>query len=105
MISDTKKNTEVTATNPTTFDIHVCSQDGRLLSEYTLTQHDDNVTTLSAAVHRAEQTLLDNYGEALVIVVSEQTLTKLRQTQLLVTPIRPTAKQNLHNQPIKTSAA
>lgn len=67
-----------------TFNIQVCSKDGRLLSEYTLTQHDHDVSTIGAAERCACENLA-NYqsdrDEQFVVVVSEETLTKLRQVQ------------------------
>ena len=70
----------------TTFNIQVCSKDGRLLSEYTLTQQDDDVRTIDAAERCACENLSDyhnsdNNNDRLVVVVSEETLTKLRQVQ------------------------
>ena len=70
----------------TTFNIQVCSKDGRLLSEYTLTQKDDDVRTIDAAERCACENLSDyhnsdNNNDRLVVVVSEETLTKLRQVQ------------------------
>ncbi len=67
-----------------TFNIQVCSKDGRLLSEYTLTQHDHDVSTIGAAERCACENLANyqsNHDEQLVVVVSEETLTKLRQVQ------------------------
>ncbi len=66
------------------FNIQVCSQDGRLLSEYTLTQRENDVSTLGAAERCACENLADYQGmqgEQVVVVVSEETLTKLRQVQ------------------------
>lgn len=66
------------------FNIQVCSKDGRLLSEYTLTRHEDKVKSLAAAERCACENLSDyqsNGGEQVVVVVSEETLTKLRQVQ------------------------
>jgi len=77
-----RKNAEV----QTTFNIQVCSKDGRLLSEYTLTQQDHYVRTIDAAERCACENLSDyhnsdNNSDRLVVVVSEETLTKLRQVQ------------------------
>ena len=77
-----RKNAEV----QTTFNIQVCSKDGRLLSEYTLTQQDHDVRTIDAAERCACENLSnyhdsDNNNDRLVVVVSEETLTKLRQVQ------------------------
>ena len=73
----------------TPFDIQVCSQDGRLLSEFTLTLYDDDVGTLGAAERCARQNLSDYKGEPLVIVVSEETATNLRQVHLKVVADEP----------------
>ena len=105
MSGNAKKDADAGVETPTTFNIQVCSKDGRILSEYTLTRHQHDVATLGAAERRAKESLLDNYGEALVIIVSEETLTKLRQTQQLVTPMSPTANEATHNRPIKCSTA
>jgi hypothetical protein len=87
MSGNAKRDTDAGMETSTTFNIQVCSKDGQLLSEYTLNRHQHDVTTLGAAEQRAEENLLENYGEALVVIVSEETLTKLRQTQRIVTPI------------------
>lgn len=65
----------------TTFDIQVCSKDGRLISEYMLTRRDDGVSTLSAAESCACKNLSDYHDDSLIVVVSEETLTKLHQVQ------------------------
>ena len=103
MSANAKK--DVDADVLTSFNIKVCSKDGRLLSEYTLTPHEHNVVTLSAAERRAQENLLDNYGESLIVIVSEETLTKLRQSQVLVTPMSPAASEATYDQTIKRSAA
>ena len=74
------------AKEQTTFNIQVCSKDGRLLSEYTLTQQEHDVRTIDAAERCACENLSnynnsDNNNDRLVVVVSEETLTKLRQVQ------------------------
>ncbi len=79
-----KKRTN--AEEQTTFNIQVCSKDGRLLSEYTLTQQEHDVKTIDAAERCACENLSSynnsrNHSERLVVVVSEETLTKLRQVQ------------------------
>ncbi len=68
----------------TLFNIQVCSKAGRLLSEYTLTKATDDVATLGAAVQHARENLSDYHGDSLVLLVSQETLTKLRQVQLEV---------------------
>lgn len=89
-----KKDADTGMESPTTFNVQVCSKDGRILSEYTLTRHQHNVSTLAAAERRAEENLLDYYGEALLVIVSEETLTKMRQTQRLVTPLGPARRES-----------
>ena len=76
----------------TTFIIHVCSKDGRMISEYALTRKQHGVATLDAAEHCADEQLLDNFGEALIVIVSEERLTKMRQSQRLVTPKKTAPK-------------
>ena len=83
MGAKSKKRTK--AEEQTTFNIQVCSKDGRLLSEYTLTQQEHDVRTIDAAERCACENL-SNYHDSdnndrLVVVVSEETLTKLRQVQ------------------------
>ena len=79
MSANAKKDANAGEELQTTFDVQVCSKDGRLLSEYTLTRRDDNVSTLSAAETCACRNVSDYHEESLVVVVSERTLTKLRQ--------------------------
>jgi len=76
---------------PISFDIQVCSNDGRILSEYMLTRKDDKVTTLESAKHHVRVRLSDYQGEPLVIFVREETLTKFRQVQIKVVPETPYA--------------
>ncbi len=59
----------------TSFNIQVCTNDGRLLSEFTLAVYDDDVRTLGAAERIARKNPSDHQGEPLVIVVSEETST------------------------------
>ena len=63
------------------FNVQVCTSDGRLLREYTLNRRDDGVCTLSDAESCACKNLSDDHGEPLVVVVSEETLLKMRQVQ------------------------
>ena len=44
------------------FDVQVFTKDGRLVNEYTLTPHDDDVCTLSAAETCACKNLADYHG-------------------------------------------
>ena len=94
MIVNEKKDAAAGVEKPTSFNVQICSKDGRILSEYTLTRHQHNVSTLAAAESRAEENLLDYYGEALLVIVSEETLTKMRQTQRLVTPLNPATRES-----------
>ena len=89
MSANARKKADAGAEILTSFNIQLCSKDGRLLREYTLTRHDDDVSTLKDAERFACKNLSDFRGESLVVVVSQETLTKLRQTQRLVTPISP----------------
>ncbi|MEE9157853.1 MAG: hypothetical protein V3U60_05650 [Gammaproteobacteria bacterium] len=89
MSANARKEADAGAEILTTFNIQVCSKDGRLLSEYTLTRHDDDVSTLKAAERCACKNLFDHHGESLLVVVTEETLPGLRQSQRLVTPISP----------------
>lgn len=77
---------DATGAMPANFTVRVCSRDGRLLAEYELSAKDHNIHTLAAAEDRAIMSLADFYGEQLVIVVTEETLTKLRQVQLKALP-------------------
>ena len=81
MSTNGKTNANVGEDVQTTFDIQVCSKDGRLLREYTLNRRDDGVCTLSDAESCACKNLADDHGDPLVVVVSEETLTKFRQVQ------------------------
>ena len=71
------------------FDIQVCSNDGRILREYTLTRKDDQVTTLKSAEHHVRVGLSDYKGEPLVVFISQVTLTKFRQVQIKVVAKKP----------------
>ena len=89
MSANAKKVADAGAEMLTTFNTQVCSKDGRLLSEYMLTRHDHDVGSLSAAERCACESLSDYQGEPLVIVVTEETLTKLRQVHLKVAANEP----------------
>ena len=81
MSTDAKKKDHDVTDIEAMFNIQVCSNDGRMLSEYTLNREEHDVSTLSAAESCACDNLADYQGEPLVVVVSEETLTKLRQVQ------------------------
>lgn len=68
----------------TSFTIQVCSSDGRLLDEYTLSRLGDNIGTLDAAEGHVRDGFSDYKGEPLVVFVSQETLTKFRQLQIKV---------------------
>lgn len=75
----------------TSFRIQVCSNNGRVLEEYTLSRSGDNVATLDAAEDRVREGLADYQGEPLAIFVSQETLTKFHQLQITVNARRPCA--------------
>ncbi len=81
----------------TSFDIQVCTDDGRLLNEFTLTGNDDKVTTLKFAEHHVRVGFSNYKGEPLVIFLSEETLTKFRQVQIKVAAKEPTTHQATPN--------
>ena len=68
----------------TSFTIQVCSSDGRLLDEYTLSRLGDNIATLDAAEGHVRDDFSDYKGDPLVVFVSQETLTKFRQLQIKV---------------------
>ena len=81
MSTNRKKKTDLGEDLLSTFNIQVCANDGRLLSEYTLTRNNDDVRTLKAAENCACKNLADYQGEPLIVVVSEETLSELAQVQ------------------------
>jgi hypothetical protein len=63
------------------FSIQICTTEGRLLSEYTLSRRKNRVASLSAA-ERYVRKRLGNQGSApLIIVITEDTINEFRQTQ------------------------
>ena len=88
-----KKDAQAHENVPTEFNVQVCSNDGRLLSEYSLTGKDHDVRTLAAAVSTARTNLADHHGEPLVIVVTEQTLTKIHQVHIKVAANSPNGEE------------
>ena len=70
----------------TSFNTQVCTNDGRLLREFTLTGNDDRVTSLKAAEHHVRLGLANYKGEPLVVFLSEETLTEFHQVQIKVVP-------------------
>ena len=91
----TMVNVDTDGETETTFVVQVCSKDGRMINEYTLTRQQHGVATLDAAEQRAKEQLLNNSGEALIIIVSEERLTKLCQSQRLVAPKIRAAKHEI----------
>ena len=91
MNANTKSKVDDRVEGHTLFNIQVCSGDGRLLDEYSLTSQGDNVATLDAAETHIRDGLSDYKGEPLVIFVSHETLTKFRQLQIKVDAKRPDA--------------
>jgi hypothetical protein len=63
------------------FSIQVCTTEGRLLSEYTLTRRKNRVASLSAAERFMRKRLANQGGAPLIIVISEDTTNEFRQTQ------------------------
>ena len=84
MVAAMRKEIHESVDDVPSFDIQVCSNDGRLLNEYTLTRKVDNVATLIAAEDHVRDGFSDYQGEPLVIIVSQETLTRFRQLQIKV---------------------
>lgn len=80
--TNSKASPDTDATS--TFNIQVCTPDGQLVTEYTLHQQKDKVATLKAAESFARKRLMECMFEPLILVVSEETLTKYRQVQVRV---------------------
>ena len=75
MSSKSKTVANASLEDVNTFNVQVCSRDGRLLSEYSLNHQDDRVKTLSAAENCACENLSDYKGEPLVVVELDHVLT------------------------------
>lgn len=71
------------------FNVQVCSYDGRLLDEYTLDHQADNVETLAAAENHIRDGLSDYKGDPLLIFVSQNSSTDFHQLQIKVTNAQP----------------
>lgn len=84
------KNLEVVDESPS-FRVQVCSDEGRLLREYGLTRVDNNVSTFDAAEDYVRSDFSNYKGAPLVVLVSQETLTKLRQLQIKVVASVPDA--------------
>ena len=100
MSTDAKRNADANADTSfvdTSFDIQVCTDDGRLLNEFTLTGNDDKVTTLKSAERHVRRGLSNYKGDPLVIFLSEQTPTKFRQVQIQVAAKEPNTHQATRN--------
>lgn len=76
-------------TIPDQFRIQLYTDDGRLLREYTLDPRKDQVTTLRAAERVARNHLSDQHRRPVIVILSQETLTKLRQVQIRVEAARP----------------
>ena len=101
MSTDAKRDADAGADSSfvdTSFDIQVCTDDGQLLREFTLTGNDDKVTTLKSAEDHVRLGLSSYKGEPLVIFLSEETLTKFRQVQIKVAAKEPKTHQPPHNE-------
>ena len=81
------------------FSIQVYSRDGSCLSRFMLTLYDDDGCSLSAAERQARVNLSDNHGEPLVIVVTEDPSTTLRNLQLRMIAPNPTAHEVICDRP------
>ena len=81
MRTDAKKKVNDAVDNESMFNIQVCSNDGRMLNEYTLTPNDNDVSTLNAAESCACESLSDYRGDPLVVVVSEDRPDRFQQVQ------------------------
>lgn len=67
-----------------TFSVQLYNEAGQLLNEYTLDPVKDNILTLSAAEKSARSDMVANDLGSTIIIVSQETLTKLRQVQITV---------------------
>lgn len=67
-----------------TFNVQVYTHEGRFLSEYEMDSENDNVHTISEAKESAQIRIGRTSFESVVLVISEQTLTKMRQIQTTV---------------------
>ena len=82
MSTDAIREIDADADDLIPFSIQVYARDGRCLSQFMLTLFDDDGGTLGAAERQARVNLSDNHGEPLVIVVTEDPSTNLRNLQL-----------------------
>ena len=63
------------------FSIQICTTEGRLLSEYTLSRRKNRVASFSAAERYVRKRLGNQESAPLIIVISEDTTDEFRQTQ------------------------
>lgn len=63
------------------FMIQVCTTEGRLISEYTLSRRRNRVASLSAAERHVRKRLANQDSAPLIIVISEDAIDEFRQTQ------------------------
>ena len=78
------ENADIDLSATSTFEVQIYTDGGRLISEYTLNQAHDNICTITAAERSARKNLANSFLEPLVLIISEYTLTKLRQIQVKV---------------------
>lgn len=67
-----------------TFSVQLYRDDGQLLREYTLDPVKDRISTLRAAEESARSDMVANNLGSTIIIVSQETLTKIRQVQIAV---------------------
>jgi hypothetical protein len=82
--SKTKADPDTHTDRTNTFNIQVYTDEGRLIDEYTMDPERDKVSTLGAAEDSARKRLTQRFFEPLILIVTEQTLTKLCQVQVKV---------------------
>ena len=100
MTTNTKMTADAGVDIFTSSDILVCSNDGRLLRRFLLNVYDDDVRSLGAAERVATKNTSDNQGKRFVVVVSNETSTKLRLTQTGVAANEP----HIASSPTKTES-
>ena len=63
------------------FSIQICTTEGRLLSEYTLSGRKNRAASMNAAERYVRRRLANQDGAPLIVVISEDTTDEFRQTQ------------------------
>ena len=66
---------------PAEFSIQICTTEGRLLSEYTLSGRKNRAASMNAAERYVRRRLANQGGAPLIIVISGDTTDEFRQTQ------------------------